>query len=294
MRSLNWSILALLCLLLSLPGTASARVDVRKGVVYGTARVGAPVAGSTGLLLDLYRPAQRTNVARPVVILIHGGGFRGGSRTDPGIVRVAHGLAERGVVVASIDYRLMGQEPVPSRRVAPLAADMPKVPIFNAMTTAVDDTLAATRYLRARATKLRIDTGRLGLVGSSAGAITAAHVGYALDDHGVQRPKIRFVASLWGGMFVPAPAALGRVAAAQLERGEADLFAVHGDADPTVPVTLDDQLVARARRQRVRYEYHRMAGAGHGYEKSEFFTREVVTGQTAFDRLLRFAKRALR
>jgi acetyl esterase/lipase len=289
-------VVPILCLLLALSSAApaSARVDVRKGVAYGEARVGAPVAGSVPLLLDLYRPGKRSKVARPVVILIHGGGFRAGSRTDPGIVRVARGLAARGVVVASIDYRLMGQQPVPSRRVAPLAADMPKVPIFSAMTTAVDDTLAAVRYLRDRARKLRIDPRRLGLVGSSAGAITAAHVGYALDDHGVKPPKVRFVASLWGGMFAPAPAALGTVAAAQLERGEADLFAVHGDADRTLPVALDDQLVARARKQRVRNEYHRIAGGGHGYDDSGFFTRAVVGTQTPYDRLLRFARTALR
>jgi predicted esterase len=255
--------------------------------VYGTARVGAPSAGSTQLLLDLYRPARKAKSARAVVVLIHGGGFRGGSRTDPGIVRMARAFAKRGVVAASIDYRLMGQTPVPSRRVGPLAADMPKVPIFGAMTAAVDDTLAAADYLRGHAKRLGIDISRLGLIGSSAGAITADHVGYVLDDHGVKGPKVRFVASLWGGVFVPG-------GAAQLERGEAALFAVHGDADPTVPVTLDDQLVARARRQHVRNEYHRIQGGVHGYDGSGFFTREVVGSQTPFDRLLRFANTELR
>jgi acetyl esterase/lipase len=293
-RRSTWSILGVLCLLLALSPTAGAAVRVRKGVVYGEARVGAPVPGPTQLLLDLYRPAKKSRAPRPVVILIHGGGFRGGSRTDPGIVEVARGLAGRGVVVASIDYRLLGQSPVPSRRVASLAADMPKVPLFTAMTTAIDDTLTAVRYLRAHAKELRVDMRRLGLIGSSAGAITADHVGYALDDHGVKGPKIRFVASLWGGMFVPAPRALGTTAAAQLERGEAELFAVHGDQDRTVPVTLDDQLVARARRQRVPNEYHRIAGGGHGYVDSGFFTSEVVGEQTPFDRLLRFAGAALR
>lgn len=277
-----------LCLLLALPSVTSAagRVDVRKGVVYDTARVGAPTSGSAELLLDLYRPARKAKSTRAVVVLIHGGGFRAGSRTDPGIVRVARAFAGRGVVAASIDYRLMGQDPVPSRRVAPLAADMPKLPVFGAMTAAVDDTLAATDYLRAHAKKLGIDMRRLGLIGSSAGAITADHVGYVLDDHGVKGPKVRFVASLWGGIFAPG-------GAAQLERGEAALFAVHGDADPTVPVTLDDQLVARARRQHVRNEYHRIQGGVHGYDGSGFFTREGIGSQTPFDRLLRFANTAL-
>jgi pimeloyl-ACP methyl ester carboxylesterase len=116
-------------------------------------------------------------------------------------------------------------------------------------------------------------------------------VGYVLDDHGMKRRRIRFVASLWGGIFVPAPPGLGGVSAVQLERGEPALFAAHGDADPTVPVMLDDQLVARARRQRVPHEYHRIPGAGHGYEGSRFFTEQVVGSQTPFDRLMRFARR---
>ncbi|MGZ4276579.1 MAG: alpha/beta hydrolase [Solirubrobacteraceae bacterium] len=156
----------------------------------------------------------------------------------------------------------------------------------------MDDTLTATDYLRAHAEKLGIDVRRLGLVGSSAGAVTADHVGYVLDDHGIRGPKIGFVASLWGGIVVPAPGG-GRVAAVQLERDEPALFAVHGSADPTVPVRLDDQLVARARAQHVRTEYHRIPGGLHGFNGSQFFTRRVVGAQTPFDRLILFARSAL-
>jgi acetyl esterase/lipase len=269
---------------------AAARVEKLGGEVYGVAKV---AGGKADLLLDLYRPARKAKRRRPVVIAIHGGGFAAQSRTDPGIVRTARALAARGVVVASIDYRLMPQRPVPSRRVAPLVDALPKVPLFNAMATAVDDTLTAIDYLRANARRFRIDVRRLGLVGSSAGAITADHVAYTLDDHGIRRPKVRFVGSLWGGIFVPPPAGRGSVSAVQLERGEAALFAVHGDTDRRVPAVVSDQLAARARAQRVRHEYHRIAGAGHGFGDSEFFTREVAPGQTSLDRLLRFARSAL-
>jgi acetyl esterase/lipase len=54
---------------------AAGRVEVRRGVVYGTARVEAPSPARKRLLLDLYRPAKRSKTPRPVVILIHGGGF---------------------------------------------------------------------------------------------------------------------------------------------------------------------------------------------------------------------------
>jgi predicted esterase len=102
------------------------------------------------------------------------------------------------------------------------------------------------------------------------------------------------VASLWGGILIPAPEGRGDVAAVRLERGEPALFAVHGDADETVPVQLDDELVARAADQGVRHEYHRIPGGMHGYEPSGFFTVHVVGQQTPADRLIRFAESALR
>jgi acetyl esterase/lipase len=164
------------------------------------------------------------------------------------------------------------------------------VPVFNGMVAAIDDTLTALDWLLDHARDLRIHRNRIGLVGSSAGAITAAHVAYASDDLGIDAPRIRFVGDLWGGMFIPLdfPAA-----ARQLDRREAALFAVHGADDPTVPVFLDDLLVAEARREGVPVEYHRVAEAGHGSRATGFFTREVAPGQTAFDRMLDFAVRAL-
>jgi acetyl esterase/lipase len=218
-------------------------------------------------------------------VLIHGGGFRVGSRRAPAIVRVAEGLAARGIAVANIDYRLMPQRPVPSQRVAGFTRALPDAPLAKAASAAVDDTLTAIDYLRRHADDLGIDTDRLGLVGGSAGAITADHVAYALDDVDVRRPEVRFVGSLWGGLVVPG---------ARIERGEASLFAVHGTADPTLNVALSDRLTKDARARRIRTEYHRLRGAGHGFDRTRFFDRRVAGRQTAYDRLLRFAAAELR
>jgi hypothetical protein len=40
--------------------------------------------------------------------------------------------------------------------------------------------------------------------------------------------------------------------------------------------------------------YDRIAGAGHGFGATGFFTREVTPGHTAYERLLTFARRRLR
>lgn len=274
-------------------GPAAAQTAVTDGIAYGSGQVGDPIAGPAPLLMDLYQPPRKLRGRRPVVVLIHGGGFAHHTREDLPIIAVAQGLAARGIVVASIDYRLLDQDPIPSARVAPLLAALPPAPLSAAIAAAVDDTLTAIGYLGAHAAELGIDMRRLGLVGSSAGAITADQVAYALDDHGIPAPEVRFVASLWGGILVPPPASEGDVAADQLEPGEPALFAVHGDADTRVPVRLDDQLVARAQAQGVRTEYYRVPGGTHDYQGTQFFTRPVVGSQTAFDRLLLFASQEL-
>jgi acetyl esterase/lipase len=277
---------ALAALALALVPSAASASIVKKGIVYGN---GKTETGSTPLKLDLYQPDKKSTAKRPVVVLVHGGGFVNGSRSQPDLVKIAEALVKQGDVVASIDYRLQKDKPVPSKRVKPLTDAVPKVPIFTAMVAAVDDTLSAVDYLGKQARALNIDLGRLGLIGGSAGAITVDHVAYVLDDFKIKGPKVRFVGDLWGGTFIP-PAPSLEQAAKQLEKGEAPLFAVHGDADKTVPVKLDDDLVARAKAVGVKAEYHRVPGGGHGFAGTQFFTRKVTGGKTAFQRLLGFSK----
>lgn len=279
------------CLLALAAPSARAAVKVHRGVVYGHARVDAPEPASAPLRLDLYRPPEHRAVRRPAVVLIHGGGFNHGTRSDPRIVRIARALAGEGIVAASIDYRLVQSAPVPSSHAAALLAGLPAGGYARATIAAVDDTLHAIAYLRGHAGRLRVDPGRIGVIGSSAGAITADHVAYTLDDHGLAEPDLRFVGDLWGGITVAPPG--GGPGALQLDQGEAPLFAVHGDADVTVPVQLDDQLVARAGAQGVRHEYLRIPGGSHGYGGSGFFTRDVRGRRTPFDQMLSFARAAL-
>jgi acetyl esterase/lipase len=266
-------------------GSGGDAVRVTSGIVYGMGEVG-PARGRTALLLDLYAPTGRSPTSRPVVVLIHGGGFTKQSRKDEGIVRIARGLAAEGVDAAAIDYRLIPQSPVPSPRVAPLG-------LPAGMAAAVDDTLTAIAYLRTHAKNLGIDPDRMGVAGSSAGAVTSDHVAYTLDDHGIAPPHLRFAGSLWGGVFAAAPAR-GADPATQLGKGEPALFAVHGDADRVVPVAMDDALAARARAEGVDVEYHRIEGGGHGYTGAHFFTEPVAGSRTPFDRFLAFARRELR
>jgi acetyl esterase/lipase len=111
------------------------------------------------LLLDIYAPPQRER-PRPAVLLIHGGGFVGGSRTDGDIVTAARHLAEAGYVAVALDYRLVD----PGR----------PGPIWPAP---LEDVQRAARWVRAHATTYSVDPERLGAYGISAGAGLAAHLG---------------------------------------------------------------------------------------------------------------------
>ena len=52
-------------------------------------------------------PASDTRAQRPAMVMIHGGGFKGGNRNDKkGIIEWSTQLAARGYVAVSIDYRI--------------------------------------------------------------------------------------------------------------------------------------------------------------------------------------------
>jgi acetyl esterase/lipase len=57
------------------------------------------------LHVDAYRPADVEGVV-PLVVMIHGGGWRQGGRYEMGLTRWAGYLASAGLAVVSIDYRL--------------------------------------------------------------------------------------------------------------------------------------------------------------------------------------------
>lgn len=102
--------------------------------------------------MDLYRPAAGER-AVPVVLFMHGGGWFTGDRTLAPNLHLY--FAERGLAMASIDYRLSGQAIFPAQ---------------------LHDVRSAVRYLRSHAAELGLD-GNVGLWGASAGGHLAALAG---------------------------------------------------------------------------------------------------------------------
>ncbi|MDQ3654811.1 MAG: alpha/beta hydrolase fold domain-containing protein, partial [Chloroflexota bacterium] len=118
------------------------RLILETDIPYGT-------GGGRTLLMDVLRPDVPPHPARPAVIWVHGGGWRGGVR-DPHPNRM---LAERGFVTASISYRFSQEAIFPAQ---------------------IHDVKAAIRSLRANATRWGVDPERIGIWGHSAGGHLAA------------------------------------------------------------------------------------------------------------------------
>jgi para-nitrobenzyl esterase len=132
---------------------------------------------------DIPEPANATN-RLPLMVMIHGGGFYNGSKTNGNILNNAPKYAQRGWLVAAISYRLVRNNAVPYSRMQTLydaigGASAP--PQLRAAIASVDDTLIALFFLHARSD---VDDAWATLWGSSAGAITSVITGYCLDDHG--------------------------------------------------------------------------------------------------------------
>jgi acetyl esterase/lipase len=131
-------------------------------------------------------------VAAPLVIFVHGGGWKRGDKDNAtGAAKVTH-LLERGYAVATIDYRL-----VPEATVEQQAGDV----------------VAALAWLRGHAGDYGVDPQRIVLMGHSAGAHLVALVGTDpayLAAAGLDYGALRGVVALDGaGYDVPAQIADG-------------------------------------------------------------------------------------
>ena len=125
-------------------------------------------------LMDVYSPSSSdTDRLRPLVIYIHGGGFKNQSKVGAYQTRVCTTLARMGYVAASIEYRLT--DPIPDTTA-----------YLEAMVRGLQDAKTAVRFFRKRAKEYGIDPNRIYATGSSAGSMIALHLAY-LDSTEVPR-----------------------------------------------------------------------------------------------------------
>lgn len=167
-------------LLSAIPGThaQSDAVKVLTDIPYAD-------SGNPRQMLDIYLPRHPAADSLPVVVFIHGGAWKSGSKDRTGH-RLQPLVASGNYVGISINYRLTHEARWPSQ---------------------IHDCKAAIRWIRAHASTYGIDAGRIGVFGSSAGGHLVSVLGTSGDGlelagnvgpHTDQSSRVSCVADLFG------------------------------------------------------------------------------------------------
>jgi arylsulfatase A-like enzyme/predicted esterase len=279
----------------SLTGAKGANLrpigDVRQPLPPGVKRIANQTYAETpqgAQLLDLYLPEKTPAKPLPVVIWIHGGGWKSGSKENP----LLGWLAGEGYAVVSLGYRLSWAARWPAQ---------------------LDDARAAIRWLRTHAAKYSLDPARIAVAGGSSGANLAGVVGTAdaapgeavssrvqavIDFFGASDvltmpPNVpgpgktdadlanANAAKLLGGIVRDRPAAAKSMSTLHLvTRDDPPFLIIHGDKDPQVPLEQSTRLHAKLKETGVASELVVLPGAGHGGK--EFSSDEVKAKIRAF------------
>lgn len=243
-------------------------VTVERDVVYGD-------AGGRPLKLDLVLPKEKSEKPRPLIVFIHGGGWRSGDKAG-GVGRVIPFVATGNYVGASVGYRLSGEATWPAQ---------------------IHDCKAAIRWLKVNAGKYQIDPERIGVWGSSAGGHLVNMLGTSGDvkelegDCGTpeQSSRVCCVVPFCGpaNFLAPkrfeggrSPSAVDLLLGGKIEekqelakqaspithvsKDDPPFLVVHGTADNTVPFEQAEMFSEALQKAGVDVTLVRILGGGHG------------------------------
>jgi predicted esterase len=178
-------------------------VTIKRDIAYYTTADAS--VKSKYYLMDLYEPAGDLSEARPLIIWMHGGGFKYGNKKTGGIPLWSKNFAQLGYVCVSINHRLSKKKPL--RRFHDLV---------EGCMDAAEDLQKAIIFLKKNCREYRIDTTRIIVGGNSAGAMTGLHAVYSSPYEMMQlinQPgydslnkthnpqKICAIISFWGALF---------------------------------------------------------------------------------------------
>lgn len=162
------------------------------GLIRRTLLIGGAAAAAGGIALWRWRTPGATEIAygagprqvmdltyprgtapAPILVMVHGGAFRAGDKSD---LAIWPELLEAGIAVVRVNYRLSGTDRWPAPG---------------------EDCLSAVVQLQRQGAELGLDPSRIVLLGQSAGAFLAVSTALSLVEVGL-RP--RGVVSLYGPM----------------------------------------------------------------------------------------------
>jgi acetyl esterase/lipase len=212
---------------------------------------------------DVYQPkADGDRTARPALLVIHGGAWRGGDKAWGQVI--AEEFSPFGYVVFSINYRLSGRP-------------------GGTWPAQIEDVQAALRHIRANAPRFRIDPDRIASLGMSAGGHLATMVALRDDptagqgrvevavnldgEHDMTMPPAQvmadFDAILTDVMGHAAPwsdAELRDISTVTFARPDVALLTVHGAGDDNVYVAQGERITDALRSKGAEAELIRIEG----------------------------------
>jgi acetyl esterase/lipase len=271
MRPCLWSLVVLSQIF---AGSKSVEAEERFEILVSRDIEFASVDGHA-LKLDLYQP--RDAASPPLVVWVHGGAWRGGSKDNMPL----NELVNRGFAIASVDYRLSPVAKFPAQ---------------------VRDCKAAIRFLRANAERYGFDASRIGIAGSSAGGHLVAEIGVTnghldlegtVGEHADQSSSVQAIVDFYGptnfltilkqstphGLSVRVPAlqlllgsqpeenpALAKLASPvfHVDKNDPPLLMIHGDQDPQVPINQSHELHGRYKALGLDVQLEVVHGGAHG------------------------------
>ena len=269
--------------MLSLPALAEEEARIFPNIVY------SPNPGRD-LCLDVIVPAGVEKP--PLVVYIHGGGWRGGTRKN----QFAKSLADHGFAVARIDYRFSNEAKFPAQ---------------------IHDCKGAVRWLRAHSEKFGYDPSRIAAVGESAGAQLAVLLGTSggvaevegdVGGNADQSSSVQAVVDYFGatdfllrsrtqpeeaetpgaapyelfGGPVSANEELARLASGALfaSEGDAPLLAIHGDKDDVVLIDQSRRIIEAYKEQELDAQLIVVPDSGHF--GNHYFSGEIKDSVVGF------------
>ncbi|SKA90612.1 Acetyl esterase/lipase [Prosthecobacter debontii] len=284
----------------SRPSPENARRPLLEGI---EAKLDLPYADTENprQRLDLYLPKLRkTDKPLPVVVFIHGGGWRNGDKAT-GANNVGRYVTSGEYAGVSIGYRLTGEARWPAQ---------------------IHDCKAAIRWIKAHAQEYNLNPEKIGVWGSSAGGHLVSMLGTSgdvkelegtLGKHLDQNSKVACVANYYGPenflTMIRQPSQIDRTKGAEypealllggavpereetareaspvthVSAGDAPFFTAHGTEDPLVPFAQGEEVHEALKKAGVPSILQQMTHGGHGF-RSELLDQRL---KQFFDKYLR-------
>jgi len=269
-------------------GAAQAQapaLDVHRDIVYAT-------GGGVPLHLDIYAP--KSAMPLPVVMWIHGGGWKAGDKND----HTFFNITNLGFALVVIDYRLSQQAIFPAQ---------------------IYDCKASVRWVRANAAAYHLNPDKIGVVGASAGGHLVALLGTTNNNpqvEGDEGPKgvssaVQCVVDYFGptdfptiekqatqqqnaildpmldqlfGGPVPQKADLAQMASPLhfVDVKASPFLIIHGDQDTIIPLQQSIDLDAALKKAGVYSDLHVIKGGAHGYVDPQKYDPAAYDATIAF------------